>query len=115
MEQKIIEVIDTLAEKLGVATEFLWPILIRQAYVEGIMALFWAIVFFFIIIVCFTGFKEGIRLDEKGYDESPAALMTISALVGLGAFVALAMYIKEGISILLNPEYWAIQQILKHI
>jgi len=45
------EAVESLAEGMGVAADFLWPILVRQTFLEGIIAAIFAVVGIVLIFV----------------------------------------------------------------
>lgn len=115
MEQ-IAGVLEKLATKLGITVEYLWTVLVRQAYMEGIVYLVW---FFVLILFSLIGIPKSIKWvkglpqDETfGYD-----VQYIFAMVGLAVLFAIVIFsipsmFSDGIQRLLNPEYFALEKIL---
>ena len=111
---QVIAVIDALAAKLGVAAEYVYPLMIRQAYVEGVISLLR------IVLVCvyLYGLYRAIKwLKEDGWNadlEFVYMLSLVFAGIAAIAFVAFVpSCIKIAVTAFANPEWYAIQQILK--
>jgi len=118
MNEQVMEILRVLAEKFGTTTEFLWGVLIRQAYVHGVTA----IVCFLITSVLIFGWNwvwwraevgEEVSHRDKG-DRMFAIFMC--RLGGLGlVFIWTCLFLSGMIEVttaLINPEYWAIKQVL---
>lgn len=117
MNETTDKVIRDLAEKFGTTTEYLWGVLCRQAPISGVTNLLVAAAWIALII---CGFKFVSRKTGDGngaYPEWAADGAFAAWLIwGFSAIIA-AFWIGaalEGIvSSLLNPEYWALKQIIK--
>jgi len=118
MNEQVMEILRVLAEKFGTTTEFLWGIMIRQAYVHGITA----IICFLVTSILIFGWnwiwwraevdEETSRRDQG--DRMFAIFMC--RLGGLGlVFIWTCLFLSGMIEVttaLINPEYWAIKQVL---
>lgn len=99
--------IEKLSNKLGVASEFIWEALIKQAFVNGVISLIFAAA-----IAAFVGWSYGkvqIKTKDACYGASE-----IWAMFWLMVFIAafpLSYLVMDGISSLLNPEFWALKTI----
>ena len=126
MEEKAFEYIDALAANLGVAAEHVYGALLKQAMVSGVRSLVYiilclAVVYMVILLLkkVYTDVKDGnnnsIFLD--GWDISAAGI--IASFVGGIAlfilFIAIIANISNASTALLNPEYWALKEILDTI
>ena len=109
---RLNDLLEQLAAKLGVAVDVLWSALIRQALFAGIgdlifIAAIIAAVYFLVKLAKWI-IKE--RVDEIAW--MPFGLVAI-AVAGSAVFsiVNLPMLFAE----FFNPKYWAIKEILDHI
>jgi hypothetical protein len=139
MEQ-IMPYLEQLANKMGVAVTHLWEILIRQSIVNGISNLIWGASFFIVVVfICMT-FKPFLKhIHDKynclktdrikngtGYANSyttssmsedfwhsmkTAYPIIISICLTVCVFISLGNF-TAGIKHIVNPEYYAIQQVL---
>jgi hypothetical protein len=120
VDEKTYALLKELSEKLGTTGEHLWGVLVRQAQISGIAELlvivaWWSISFLGLKFII----KKTTRIkDTDGY--------SIAEWEGEGAFFAWcgwSMYtaiilVLSGVEVvtiagaLLNPEYWALKQLL---
>jgi hypothetical protein len=114
---EVINVIEVLAEKLGIAVEKVYPYLVDQAdvfcstyritlWVAGIAALL-AIVGLICIIIsdhCFT---------SDSFDIVSFGLFVVAGIVMFFALLVAAIYCHEYFTALHNPEWWAIEYVTK--
>lgn len=123
ISEQVNEVIDNLAEKLGVAVERLYPMLIKQAQIDGIMGVIWSIV---CITVCVLGFIVAAKAiknpqQSKQYDliqvwsawtNTKIAVGAIAAAISLIVFV---FSVNQAITALANPEWYSLQKLLSYL
>ena len=117
--EKIAEVLQQLATKLGTTVELLWAVLIKQATIEGYIALFWCgigilllISTYFVHRICAKERKE-LSYGDSYYENSDYFLAIVPVLMGIAGFVMASVFIGQAFSYLNNPEYWALKEILK--
>lgn len=140
---KAMELLEQLANNLGVAVEYLWATLVKQQYVEGvtniILAVF-GIIAFVLIVICSskiiekinnkykelvidrrnngTGYNGSYTLSSfeedryKNLSQSVPVIIVISACI---IFILTAIFIIFGVQQLLNPDYFALKEILSSI
>lgn len=140
---KVMEMLEQLASKLGVAVEYLWTTLVKQQYVEGVTDIILS-VFGIIVIVLLVIFAPKItksasakhkelandrRKNGTGYDGSYSvssfeedyyrnlsqSVPTVSIVVGCIVLVLTAMFLVFGVQQLLNPDYFALKEVLNTI
>jgi hypothetical protein len=105
--------LEKAAEKLGTTAQYLWALQLKQAYV-----LFWTNIVY-IILTCFGWFifYKGAKKLTKTQDKdlvmglfiflvSLGIALTASTLVHLSS-------INEYMTMLFNPEYWALSEVVK--
>ncbi|MGG1018587.1 hypothetical protein ABE151_04270 [Bacillus paralicheniformis] len=116
---KAMEYIDKLAEKLGVAAEHVYGVLVKQAFANGVTDAIIGAVFLMIAVVAGVIIT---KIAVKAYESDCGAwdvewgLLVI--IVGLSVILpgVFGIYvITEGIKALINPEYYAIKEILDTI
>ena len=126
MEERAFEYIDSIAANLGVAAEHVYGALLKQAMVSGVRSVVYiilclAVVYMVILLLkkVYTDVKDGnnnsIFLD--GWEISAAGI-TASFAGGIALFIlfiAIIANISNASTALLNPEYWALKEILNTI
>lgn len=122
MNEQTAELLRELARQLGTTTEFLWGVLIYQARVSAIKDL----IFFFLLPLPIWGLYRGwtytidlIKTSEGPDQENIGVVWTI-VLIVITAMTVIASLTLIGQLYtvpdrLLNPDYWALEQILKEI
>lgn len=139
--EKLSEAVKVMADKLGVAAEKLYPVLIKQAYIDARLALSWSVigiamlVFIGIMVhqcyfkvIDYDGCKYLIQRGYKGIGRYKGGRFhTIRssdwdfghfafwALAVIGAFTGLLMFasnLRTCITAFYNPEWHAIKMIL---
>lgn len=119
-EETITKYIDQLAQSLNVASEHVYEALLKQAMVSGIVSALVAALALGIIIVLsvivFTLWKRALNEDHRMYDTEEASFHTviIAVFVGVATFVFVGCA-YDALTALLNPEYWAIKEVLNAV
>lgn len=124
MNEQTTQLIEKLAEQLGTTSEYLWGVLISQAPISALKSLILiglTIVFTFMVWKIHKGFMRNTddeHINYTYYDEyEPVAHILVGGL-GVFALIMFGLSIEAGgnaITALLNPEYWALQQILESV
>jgi len=118
LSEGVLARIDTLAQKIGVTVEQLWPWLVKQQYVEA----FWALSMFSLsLIVGIFILRFILKTDYAGfskYSEPTTARQVIGIILGIltgfGFIVAFIFTIQE-LPDVLNPKYWALRDLMAMI
>jgi len=107
--QYIVEELKTVfapvAAKIGEGAEFGWDVVLRQMWIEGIIAMIFAFFAFLVIIVVLiiTYTKRKYIIEETdGIAFVFLLFLLLPLIIGLTEF-------SFGIKHLLNPEFYAIQ------
>lgn len=117
MEKLLIE----LAQKLGTTVEHLWGVLVRQAYVE---ALGDAIIVIALALFGLWLWRWALRFNERSEDdeltedekENYELATFLSGVVVFATWIFLLFgRLPDLFTKLLNPEFWALQEIIKYI
>lgn len=107
---KLDSYIAILAEKLGVAAEYVYPLFVKQQAIEGWW--FFAACLFCIIPSSIVFLKQ----IKKDMDKTPVFLSAvISGAILLISFTTLATDGAKFFTKIVNPEYAAIQAIIQSI
>lgn len=110
-------VIDQLASKLGVATDHLWQVLVRQMKIEAMQDGIWAMVFLIVAVVAARASHYGVhnwhneQLDWNERDAASACLW-LGGIIGFVAAGLCIAFICSAIGTWCNPEYYALQKLL---
>lgn len=118
MNQDTLNALTALAEKLGTTGEHLWGVLLQQAWVS-----FWT------DLVCDLAFLAlayaMLQLSLFAYNhtdvvsfsgrEGHALLCVLAGLGSLMSVITVVCSIESTVTKLINPEYYALSQILKSI
>jgi transcriptional regulator with XRE-family HTH domain len=114
MTQEVESLLERLAEKLGVTTQYLWDILLKQAPISAATNIFLGLV---LGVIMYSWFKATVFFHRKIVDDPYwddinylwiAAVWTVLLAVA-GYF--LFYIIPDTIYALVHPEYWALKQI----
>ena len=115
MNENTEKLIRELAEKLGTTTEHIWSVLVTQAPISSSINL--AIVIGFAVAV-YASYKQVSRkaVSEGEWDDHCGSM--IFAWIAWVAFTFVAIIVicsslDDIAAGLLNPEYWALKQIIK--
>jgi len=120
MEQDITKLLEQLAVKLGTTVEFLWGILVKQQYIDSIVNFFIVIIFSIVSIICYKKLMPKIlefNCKKGMYDDVSKRtcwLIVYWAFQGI-LFIVILILLIVGIQLLLNPEYYALKEILQVI
>lgn len=122
MTDKTIEALTALANKLGTTAEYLWGVLLKQAPLTGAIDLLlmaaWVIgaVMWCRFVLRKTTTPKAA--DDNGYPcadwTGEAAFFAWVSAVALAVIAGLVVGdLATVVAALVNPEYWALKQILK--
>ena len=117
--ENLTELLTKLAEKLGTTTEYLWAVLIKQATIEA----YYSMMSIGLFILMLIPFYKYVRWFSKNYQEIynndyEILHWVITVVIGLIVIVwaiGSVCDIHTIMTALNNPEYWALQQVLKSI
>ena len=115
---QITQIIDVIAEKLGVAVEMVYPMLIKQAQVEcgqyhvtlwilGITGLL-LILSILALIFLWDDYNEGRCVAIVG-------VLLVSGVVFVISGVTALCNLQNYLTALHNPDWWAVEYVLKLI
>jgi hypothetical protein len=118
MGQQINDVINNLAEKFGVAAEKLYPVLIKQALIDGISGIILTVVSITVLVLALKGLIKNIPLCNENDFDVPAIKVIIYAILCFISVVGTTIClikIKDFYTALFNPDWYALQMILDKV
>jgi K+-transporting ATPase A subunit len=117
--EQINAVVNNLSEKLGVAANSLYPVLIKQAKIDAITMGFWMGLFAVMCLVVLVAWVVCAmkKFEIYVFDEDDVIwfLSLVTTIIAVITFVAWSVCLNEFITCIVNPEYRALQQILQQI
>ena len=125
MEEKAFEYIDAIAANLGVAAEHVYGALLKQAMVSGLRSVVYIIICLAVGYAILKMFKriyadvkegeDGIFVDSYGVSLGGVFALVFGGIAIILMFFAIMSDISNATTALLNPEYWALKEILDTI
>lgn len=123
MNDKTLEALAVLAAKLGTTAEYLWGVLLKQAPIQAVSDIVVCVAWIVGAALTWGFVKRKTTLPVDTDYQPPRPEWQSDAAVGCGwglaIGVALVAALVVGVNLpgivtaLLNPEYWALRQILK--
>ncbi len=114
-EQKIMEALTVIGQKLGVASEHLYSVLVRQAYVDAAQfAVEFAVACIPAFILCRVAYCSYPKRSSETYHDYDNRIFRAIActIAGSLATIVAAAFLCRALGGLINPEYLAIKEIL---
>ncbi len=117
MNEQTEKMIRELAEKLGTTTEHLWGVLLAQAPVAGVWSAMAAMGYVIgAVLVTIIAYKVVRHLWEVEREEVLAWFTGVVCLIWFViCCIGFSSYIYDAVTAFYNPEYWALQNILKEL
>ena len=123
MDDKTLQALTGLAAKLGTTAEYLWGVLLKQAPITGAVEIF-VMATWCAAAVCLLRLvrrkttkppaTEVERCTRAEWAEEGACLAwVLSGFFCLITALVVSGGLSSAIAALVNPEYWALRQILK--
>lgn len=123
MDDKTLSALTALAQKLGTTAEYLWGVLLKQAPITGaidmaVMAAWIAAAVWWFRFVQRKTTAPAATAEDKcpnaQWTQDGAVLAWVSVVIcGLLVALCVGAALSSTAAALLNPEYWALKQILK--
>ncbi len=109
---KMESAIQILSAKLGIASEQLWTILVKQAYICAIQNVIAIVIIIILSISWYLFAKYWVkRMNMEGSDQWDGVIIG-SGVVAILAFLIGGIHLSRLIGYLINPEYYALSKIL---
>lgn len=111
MEKNISEVLEKLAEQLGITVVNIYPYFIKQQIIEGYMFIFLTL---FVMIVSGVIVKTNYDKAVWGDDilDKHAILILLATVVLCASIIVFLIEITAAVSKIINPEFGAINKIV---
>ncbi|MED0863757.1 hypothetical protein [Bacillus safensis] len=115
---KAMAYIDKLAAKLGVAAEHVYGVLVEQAVADGISNVIIGVAVITVLIVALSAGKKAFVKSNVsvGWDFLDWSMLTVFVglvmVIGFGFGLSI---LTDGIKATINPEYYAIKELLDTI
>ncbi|MCK9460625.1 MAG: hypothetical protein M0R80_13385 [Proteobacteria bacterium] len=110
----INETLNLLAQKLGVGVEILWECLLKQAYIDSMLAVIFILVLIDIFCVTYRLIWK-YKMPDPDYYDMRFSVFVCKCLWGFFLVLVTCLVFIELPLIyagFMNPEYWAIYKIL---
>jgi hypothetical protein len=107
MTDEIFKRIDALAAKLGVTASQIWAVLVKQARIEAVEDICWALFWFLLAGLLSRMAWHAHKKDEESSGEV-IVFGVITAVVCIGVGMA---FIAGTPGMILNPQYWALKRL----
>lgn len=114
-EEQIIEILNAMAQELGVAASVLWEALLRQSIITGITYLIIMVFLFVTGVVFLKATANSLREWEEASladKDDEGTLVLLFGFLTLMCTIFFFTMLHPTITALANPEYWAIQKIM---
>lgn len=124
LRHEIFRRFDALAAKTGVAVEYLWGVLVRQAYAEFAIGTIWFLIWgtaaFITIRNAKKSWASGLENadTEKRWRDSDSiqvTFWTIVAVICTIGFLFASSGFATGVGYLVNPDYFAFERAAQFI
>lgn len=121
MNEQTTKLLETLAQKLGTTTEYLWSVLLKQAPIDATITLIQTLLIALFGFILYRTHKRFLKVVETEYSrytiyskyEEGAAIPMIIAFVLFLIFSCCAFLdINDIVNGYFNPEYWALDKIM---
>lgn len=105
-----------LASKLGTTVDHLWSVMVKQAPIDSCVFFFTLAI---MVAVTYTFWKRfsSAKVDPEtiGGECHKVLMLILFGVMLLATFILLVCGLSEAIAGFLNPEYWALQDLLAKI
>lgn len=115
MKEEILKRVDILADKLGVAANYVFKLYVAQARVIAVSGLIYLLVSLILGWLCYKTVNR--HLDQpKQYRSDWTRWATYACITGFGFVVFFICFLcSDALTAWINPQYWAFHQILTDI
>lgn len=117
IQQELLKRLDAFAQKLGVTAEHLWGVLVKQAQIEATIAFGWTIFELILFVIAVLCLRAAYKHGREWLDGEKYIPLWATALYGCFAtplsIIAAMFNLFDFIRWYSNPEYFALQEILK--
>jgi len=115
MNENTEKLVRELAEKLGTTVDHLWSVLVRQAIIQSYAEIACLALFSIGVAIWARFLRKKTTGDDPSWpisDEWPFLLWVFTGVSLLVAVIVALITLPLSIVTILNPEFWALKQIL---
>ena len=115
MDEKTLQALTDLANKLGTTAEYLWGVLLKQAPITGGLNLLMMAAWAFACVLLVRYVRRKTQGDYPEWDDEamrPFAWAGVALACLIGAIFVSTEFVGA-ITAIVHPEYWALRQIMK--
>lgn len=112
MNADLVELIDKLAQNSNATSERIWEVLLQQAAINAVTYSLMLIT----LLLCFRFVLSCVRCKVRVTGDQTIVLL-IWSVMGVATIITLLfvfVLVPAIATAIMNPEYWALQQILKN-
>ena len=115
--ENVKELIEELAKSLGTTAELLWEVMLKQAPVSVGIYMAEGIVLSSLTLLVYKTAKHFMGKEKQSWDyrEVVTALSVVFGVVVGLLWIVYLLHIGTVITALVNPEYWALDQVLEKL
>jgi len=113
--ENLTKLLSELALSLGTTSEFLWSILIKQAFISGVIDI---VQYVLIIMGCWGWWLVTKRVSAKiedSWEEENYIWVAIVWVFLLALVLSIFFNIQNTVASFINPGYWALDHIMSNI
>jgi len=113
--ERALDLLAALAARLGTTADHLWPVLVRQAFLHGVVLLVVGVLLGGgLLLVCRLSARRSWELGEKReFSPQEGPLIAVAIVSGVVATVLLPLTLAGGVLRVLNPEFYALRYVLE--
>lgn len=127
MNEQAMKALEELAKQFNTTGQYLWGILVHQALVSGVLSLVWVAIATVVTVKSIRTVKrayspatiDGVQYNtlQETFNEDGEVFVNIviPALLIPIFFIVFCCALDNAITGLLNPEYWALDEMLSAI
>lgn len=112
MSEELSEILNVLAERFGTTIDHLYGVMIKQAYIYGmsLIVIYALCIFAGIWFIRYIKKMSETKSIEDVFMDNP--FVFIGSALGLVVIVVMITMLPDLVTMLFNPEYWVLKQIL---
>jgi hypothetical protein len=111
------EVIEKMADKLGIAAEHVYTVYTKQMFVEGVVdasiSLLLMIAMVSLIIYGWKKLDEYGKEDPSDYSDLFGMMLLATAIISVITLVVAFTWFKTGLMMALNPEFYTLKYLIE--
>ncbi len=110
------ETLQLLATKLGTTSEYLWGVLIKQAGIYVYLGSFYSIVLALLTaLLCYGAWFLNQKVKNEQWDETTYVWVAVCIVAAIFFLCLGGEIVGRTITAALNPEYWALDNVLRAV